>query len=119
MPDISIEDQIACVGRELRMRSSVYPRWIGNGKMTEAQANREINTMGAVLATLERVASEQRPGLFGGTTQEKPEGSSRATCCFCTATERTRCTYIKSFRASTLARTARIVAALRDVAGGS
>ena len=73
MPDISIEDQIACVRRELRMRSSVYPRWIGNGKMTEAQASREINAMGAVLATLERVASEQRPGLFGGAAQEKPE----------------------------------------------
>lgn len=61
---ISIDDQIACIKRELRMRQSVYPRWIGAGRMKQQDAERELRAMQAVLTTLERVRTEQRPGLF-------------------------------------------------------
>lgn len=61
---ISIEAQIACVKRELRMRQSAYPRWVSAGRMKQLDADRELQAMAAVLATLERVQAEQRPKLF-------------------------------------------------------
>jgi hypothetical protein len=44
--------QIACVKREIAMRLRVYPKFILSGKMKPADADREIATMQAVLATL-------------------------------------------------------------------
>ena len=64
MPEISIDDQIACVRRELRLRQSAYPRWVARGSMLQRDADRELQAMQAVLATLERVRSDQRPELF-------------------------------------------------------
>lgn len=61
----TIDEQILCVKREIRQRGHVYPRLVSVGKMKQADAEREIETMGAVLATLQRVRDEQRPGLFG------------------------------------------------------
>lgn len=49
--------QIACVKREIAMRRRVYPRWIETGRMTASAVQREIATMWAVLATLEKVAA--------------------------------------------------------------
>ncbi|MEG0819582.1 MAG: hypothetical protein RSG56_09065 [Brevundimonas sp.] len=57
---ISIEDQIACIDRELRYRRRVYPRWIDGGKMTQRKADEEIARMEAVLATLEEKAKGSR-----------------------------------------------------------
>lgn len=51
--EITIEDQIVCVRREIGMRKRVYPRWVENGKMKMDQADREIAVMEAVLKTLE------------------------------------------------------------------
>jgi hypothetical protein len=50
---VTIEEQVACVERELRMRRSAYPRWIGAGRLTQAKADAEIAAMEAVLATLQ------------------------------------------------------------------
>lgn len=50
---VRIDDQIACVTREIAMRRKVYPRWVAAGKMTQAKADTEISCMLAVLATLE------------------------------------------------------------------
>ena len=55
MPDLfpsAIEQQIACVEREIRMRERVYPRWVQNGKMSHDFARHELETMQAVLETL-------------------------------------------------------------------
>lgn len=51
--DITLEQQIACVRRELKMREKVYPRWVLEGRMTQEKATRETLSMHAVLATLE------------------------------------------------------------------
>jgi hypothetical protein len=56
---IDINMQIACVRREIGMRKKVYPRWIQSGRMTPEESERQILTMEAVLATLERVRDEQ------------------------------------------------------------
>lgn len=51
MPDpITSADKRACIERELRMRRRVYPRWVSTGRLTQAQADREIAVMAAVLA---------------------------------------------------------------------
>lgn len=60
----TVDEQILCVKREIRQRRHVYPRLVSAGKMKQADAEREIDTMAAVLATLQRVRDEQRPGLF-------------------------------------------------------
>lgn len=52
---IGIEEQIACVERELRLRERVYARRVGDKKMTRAQAEKEIAAMQAVLETLQKV----------------------------------------------------------------
>lgn len=49
---IPIEDQIKCVKRELTMRGKVYTHQIARGKMRHDEAEREIETMRAVLQTL-------------------------------------------------------------------
>lgn len=51
--DIPLEDQIACVEREIRMRERVYPRRVADGKMQQHTADRELLAMQAVLATLQ------------------------------------------------------------------
>ena len=36
---MTLTDQIAAARRELGMRRRVYPRWVTNGKMTQATAD--------------------------------------------------------------------------------
>lgn len=48
----SLEDQIRCVGREIGKRLQVYQRLVDTGRMTLADAQRELDTMRAVYATL-------------------------------------------------------------------
>lgn len=52
MSDVSLDRQITCVRREISMRRSVYPRWVKDGRMSEAAADMEIRCMEAVLRTL-------------------------------------------------------------------
>lgn len=52
--DVSLADQIACVKREIAMRERAYPRWVESERMTQAQADRELLSMRAVLETLSR-----------------------------------------------------------------
>jgi hypothetical protein len=49
------QDQINEVKREIAIRQRVYPRWVADGKLTQAKADRQIEVMQAVLATLEPV----------------------------------------------------------------
>lgn len=56
---ISIEQQIACVRREIGYRERVYARRISDGKMTQKLADRELAAMRAVLATLEALPKTQ------------------------------------------------------------
>ncbi len=57
--EITLDQQIAAVRREISMRQSVYSRWVASAKMTQTKADHEIRAMIAVLATLERLAQEQ------------------------------------------------------------
>lgn len=48
----TIEQQINCVHREIRMREGAYPRWIEQKRMTKQQADHELAAMRQVLETL-------------------------------------------------------------------
>jgi hypothetical protein len=65
---IDLARQIACVRREVSMRKKVYPRWVSVGKMTQDEADRQLQTMQAVQATLEKIQADDKalvtPGLF-------------------------------------------------------
>jgi hypothetical protein len=50
---ITISDQIAEVKREIALRETVYPRWVQQWKLSEAQAARQIAVMRSILADLE------------------------------------------------------------------
>jgi hypothetical protein len=52
-PDLA--EQIECVERELRYRRHVYPRRVAAKRMTQVSADRELERMEAVLATLKRL----------------------------------------------------------------
>lgn len=53
MSTVPLDRQIACVRREVQTRNRFYPRWIAMGKMTQDEADRQIEAMAAVLETLE------------------------------------------------------------------
>jgi hypothetical protein len=60
---VSIEDQVACAERELKMRERVYPRWVGEGRMSQDKADKEIAAMRAIIATLQALPKTQ-PSLL-------------------------------------------------------
>ena len=49
-PRYSVEDQLACLERELRLRMRVYPPRVANGRMSAGKAKHEL----AVMETLVR-----------------------------------------------------------------
>lgn len=61
MAEFTIDEQIEEVKREIAMRERVYPRWIQDGKMKQAAADRQIAAMKSVLETLQ--AEKERRGL--------------------------------------------------------
>lgn len=56
--NITIDDMIKCVEREIGMRMRVYPRWIEQHKMSIEKADSEIRTMQAVLDRLKKLREE-------------------------------------------------------------
>ena len=57
--EVNRQAQVACARRELGKRRFVYPRLIGNGKLTQAEAEREIACMEAILITLTKLLTEE------------------------------------------------------------
>jgi hypothetical protein len=49
---VSLEDQIRCVAREIKIREGVYPQQVRTGRMRRDVADLEIARMTAVLETL-------------------------------------------------------------------
>lgn len=53
-------DKLACAKRELAMRKNVYPRWIGQNKMSAGKAAHEIACMEAIVRDYERLTEQER-----------------------------------------------------------
>lgn len=58
---ITIDEQIAEVKREIAMRNKVYPKWIEAGSMKKSKADFQILAMEAVLISLQTIAKETAP----------------------------------------------------------
>jgi hypothetical protein len=56
---VGIDEQIACVLRELSFREKVYPKWVAAGKVTKAAAEAQMIAMRSVLGTLKEVKRER------------------------------------------------------------
>jgi len=54
------DEKLAAVRRELNMRRRVYPRWVSNGKMSQAKADEETAVMEAIVADYERQVAGER-----------------------------------------------------------
>lgn len=59
--EVSIEDQVSCAKRELKMRKRVYARLVAEEKMSFEKSEREINGMTAIVKTLEEIGREESP----------------------------------------------------------
>lgn len=51
----SIEQEIACVERELVMRRTNYPKWVEAKRMKQEDADEQIDTMQSVLGRLKAI----------------------------------------------------------------
>jgi hypothetical protein len=58
--EVSTEEKIAALRREIEMRIRVYGRYVDEGKMSKSKAHREIEIMQAILADYEAQARWQR-----------------------------------------------------------
>lgn len=61
---VTAKDKLACARRELAMRRKAYPNWIQQRRMTQVDADREIEIMAAIVADYQREAGV--PDLFDG-----------------------------------------------------
>jgi hypothetical protein len=57
---ITLDEQIACVKREVALRKNVYPKQVAGGHMTRPEAERQLLHMEAVLETLQWVKETTR-----------------------------------------------------------
>ena len=59
-PRISLADQIKELRRELAQRDHLYPRWIGEGKLTQAVADHRKACLASTIVAIESMAEAQR-----------------------------------------------------------
>jgi hypothetical protein len=59
--EFRIEALVECARRELTLRRKVYLGLVRRGKMTQEQADREIELMKAILSNLEKQVSDKEP----------------------------------------------------------
>lgn len=57
---ITIEDEIEELSREAKMRRRVYPRFVADGKMTQAKADRQIAVLESAVESLHRLKGLER-----------------------------------------------------------
>ena len=60
--DITIDQMVQCVDREIGMRERVYPRWVEQKKMLQTTADQELARMRAVRDLLLNIQAELRQG---------------------------------------------------------
>ncbi len=58
--EITLDDMVSCIKREIGMRERVYPRWVEQKKMLQATADQELARMRAVHNLLLAFQTEQK-----------------------------------------------------------
>jgi hypothetical protein len=59
---ITFRDKEACIRRELGFRQRVYARRVADGKMKQADADREIEIMESILVDYEKASAIEMSG---------------------------------------------------------
>ena len=54
----TLDEQIACADREVGLRLRVYPTWVRQGRLKQHKADREIETMRAIAASLRQMQAQ-------------------------------------------------------------
>lgn len=49
----SLDQQIACLAREIAVRERCYPKWVKENRLLQTKADHEIGAMRAALTTLQ------------------------------------------------------------------
>lgn len=57
---VTFEQQLVCAKRELGLRHSVYPRLIEQNRMTQGQANDELDAMRGIVETLQELVKQNK-----------------------------------------------------------
>jgi hypothetical protein len=57
---ITAADKLKCAERELKMRQSVYPRWIDAGKLSAGRAAHELAAMAAIVEDYRKQVEGER-----------------------------------------------------------
>lgn len=65
----TLDEKIACLKRELKLRHQVYPRLIRKGKMTAAARDLELRVMAAILTDY---LAQQPPASAGPLFEDRP-----------------------------------------------
>jgi hypothetical protein len=68
MPDlfqITLDDEIAEIEREVNLRQKVYIRWIAQGRLTDAKADWQLAVMRRVLMRLQAVRASASADVSG------------------------------------------------------
>lgn len=60
----TLKDKLTAVQREITMRRKVYPRRVGDKRMTQALADREIAVMEEIAADYAKAVAAESPELF-------------------------------------------------------
>lgn len=60
MEPVPIDDQVAAAEREVNYRTRVYPRWVADGKMTQAFADHQLRCMTAIVESLKGLQAQNR-----------------------------------------------------------
>ena len=60
MNNITIDEQIAEVKRELGLRQKLYPRWIEKRTLKQENADRQMALMQSILDTLKQLKGNER-----------------------------------------------------------
>jgi hypothetical protein len=61
----TVEEKIACLEREIRLRKKVYPNRVLTRRMSQKMAHREIELMQQILDDLLTRQEEEKTDLFG------------------------------------------------------
>lgn len=62
-PDVSLDMQLRCAQRELKIRRDVYPAWVRAGRMNKFTAEDEIARMAAIVKTLQNLLESSRQSV--------------------------------------------------------
>ena len=50
-----LADQLECAQRELGLRQRTYPKWVAQGRITEAKAQHEIECMSSIVESIKKL----------------------------------------------------------------